>query len=486
MTEVTAGTVLGGNIRLERQLGAGGMGTVWLAHNQSLGGDVAVKVLRSGIGNAEARARFEREARAAAQLTSPHVVRVYDYGVTQHDQPYIVMEYLRGRCLLTLLERDGPLTPALTAELIRQVCRGLSEAHAQQLIHRDIKPANIFVIDNNGEPFVKLLDFGVAKSTNPGELDITDTGAMIGTPYYMSPEQLIAPREVDARSDLWSLGVVAYVCLTGELPFRGETLGALSVAIHAGDYAPMTTHRPSLPDTLNIWMKSALAQAPQRRFQTAQGLTAALDIAVANTAVAAQAIATATIPNIDATIGLNTTASAGVTPDDESRQPPPRPAISDVGANTDTSWITRQRHSSIRSRVGIGVGMVAVGLFGWWLGRTPSERPATTAQASNTASMPTPSNEPTHPATSTAASPRVAPSVAVADENGQPPAAPSATTTATATARSVTPRQRTTHPATVAAPHPSATAAPTPSASASSPSWDQPFYPAASPKDAEP
>lgn len=266
-----------GNVVLREPLGEGAMGCVWLADHRGLDSEVAVKVLHGARARDERdRARFEREARGQAQLDSPHVVRIFDYGVTDEGEPYIVMERLVGRDLKTVIEQSGTLSIALTRLVMRQLCRALGHAHERGVLHRDIKPANLFVVEADGEPFIKVLDFGIAKHRQEA-VDLTETGQLVGTPHFMSPEQFVAPREVDARSDLWSAAVVAYACLAGELPFAGETVGALSLATYRGEHRPPSDVRPDLPPGLDGFFARALAPRPEARFADAKALWEAFD-----------------------------------------------------------------------------------------------------------------------------------------------------------------------------------------------------------------
>ncbi len=278
---VGPGSVLGTNIVLERAIGSGAMGTVWLGENRSLHSKVAVKILHRSLSDDEhALARFQQEARAVANLDSPHVVKIFDFGTTPEQEPFIVMELLDGRDLRQVIEEDGPLSPALTAEIVRQLCRALGRAHDLDIIHRDIKPANVFVVESDGEPFVKVLDFGIARYLTESSLNMTTTGTVLGTPYYMSPEQFVDPRNIDRRSDLWSVAVVAYGCLLGRLPFLGETIGALSLAVHSGRYPLPSEVNPALPAALDAFFLRALSVSPHERYATAAELATALGAAV--------------------------------------------------------------------------------------------------------------------------------------------------------------------------------------------------------------
>ncbi len=277
---VGPGSLLGTNIVLERQIGAGAMGTVWLAQNRALGSPVAVKVLQAALAlDDQAFTRFQQEARAVASIDSPHVVKVFDFGVTPEREPYIVMELLRGSDLREVLERGGPMAPQRTAHVVGQVCRALARAHALGVVHRDIKPANLFLVDGEGEPFVKVLDFGIARFGGDTNMAMTQTGAALGTPYYMSPEQFFEPRSVDARSDLWSVAVVAYCCLLGRLPFGGESIGALSLAVHRGAFVPPSQIDARLPRALDAFFHRAFHASPDGRYGSALELCAAFSAA---------------------------------------------------------------------------------------------------------------------------------------------------------------------------------------------------------------
>lgn len=269
------GTLIGTNVVLERQLGAGAMGEVWVAENRALQSKVAVKVLhRSLTGEDEALARFRQEARAVAGIDSPHVVQIFDFGMTRDGEPYIVMELLSGHDLGQLIDQRGPLPVDMTVKIVTQLCRALGRAHELGVIHRDIKPANVFIIESDGEPFVKVLDFGIAR-VHAAEMGMTETGAVMGTPYYMSPEQFVDPRRIDHRSDLWSAAVVTYGCLLGSLPFQGETIGALSLAVHSGTFELPSQLNSSLPVALDAFFQRALSVAASDRYATARELSTA-------------------------------------------------------------------------------------------------------------------------------------------------------------------------------------------------------------------
>jgi serine/threonine protein kinase len=259
------------------------MGSVWEGRHASLGTRVAVKFIEAEYAHsADARQRFDNEARAAATIESKHAIQVYDHGLSADGRPYIVMELLLGEPLDARLKRVGRLHATDTARIIQQVCRGLHRAHERGIIHRDLKPENIFLVHNSDDDdeIAKVLDFGIAKiKATPGALGIssgTKTGTLLGTPFYMSPEQARGLRNVDHRSDLWSLGVIVFRCITGVLPFDGESLGDLLVKICTGPIPVPSQFAPGLPPQIDAWMARALDREPAQRFQTAQELADAL------------------------------------------------------------------------------------------------------------------------------------------------------------------------------------------------------------------
>jgi serine/threonine-protein kinase len=274
--ELRPGLVVGKNVRLVRLLGEGGMGSVWVADHLTLQTEVAIKFISSElVKDEQALKRFTSEATASAQVKSPHVVQVFDHGVWE-ERPYIVMELLVGEDLEGRIARAGPLSLEDTSLLIKQAAKALSQAHAIGIVHRDIKPANVFLTSPDGELFIKLLDFGIAKRLQGGNHAKTAAGALIGTPYYMSPEQIMDDREIDFRADLWALAVLAYEALTAQLPFDGASLGAICVAINACQYKPVSSFNRSLPPEIDRWFAKALARNPDDRFGSAKELADAL------------------------------------------------------------------------------------------------------------------------------------------------------------------------------------------------------------------
>lgn len=271
------GQVVAARYRLERTLARGGMGSVWVARHLQLDVDVAVKFMSAeATAAANGLARFEREAKACAKLKSSHIVQILDYGV-ENEVLHMVMELLSGEDLATRLERVRRLSLPAVASLLGQACKGLALAHEAGIVHRDLKPANIFLSREGSDEVVKLLDFGIAKA--PPELGSpaeTQTGFLVGSPNYMSPEHILDSKSVDWRSDLWSLGVIAFECLTGQEPFRGNEVGPILVGVCTGPI-PVPSHiAPDLGPQVDAFFQVALARPREQRFQTAHDFAQAL------------------------------------------------------------------------------------------------------------------------------------------------------------------------------------------------------------------
>jgi serine/threonine protein kinase len=253
------------------------MGAVWEAEDERLGRRVAVKLMITRLARDEkALRRFEREARAVARLNSPFVVQLLDFGVEK--APYMVMELLEGEELKERLSREGKLPLRMVATVVAQAAKALSTAHAAGVVHRDLKPANIFIVRDQEDEYIKVFDFGTAKALT-GFKDaktITTLGAILGTPLYMSPEQLAGDDDTDHRADVWSLAVVAYHALTGVAPFPGEEMGEIIHGIVFKKHAPPSSLDASLPEDLDIFFDQALAKDRERRFQSARSLAGAL------------------------------------------------------------------------------------------------------------------------------------------------------------------------------------------------------------------
>jgi serine/threonine-protein kinase len=268
-----------GQYRLRQRIGSGGMGEVYLAEHQFLKRPCAIKLIRpERVADPKALERFEREVQLTATLSHPNTVEVFDYGRTEDGTYYYVMEYLPGLSLAELIERHGPLPPARAVYLLRQICSALREAHAACLIHRDVKPSNIFAARRGGmDDVAKLLDFGLVRPVAmPRAAHLSGEGQILGTPLFMSPEQARGGRELDARSDIYSLGAVAYYLLTGRPPFDGVDGIELMIA-HARDpVVPPSLIRGGIPEDLERVVLRCLAKHAAERFPNAGSLERAL------------------------------------------------------------------------------------------------------------------------------------------------------------------------------------------------------------------
>jgi eukaryotic-like serine/threonine-protein kinase len=277
------GEELVGKYRVEQVIGAGAMGVVVLAWHIELEQQVAIKFLYPEFAaNEHGAERFRREARAAVRIQNEHVARVLDVGTLDgHDVPFIVMEYLEGRDLARELKERRALPPLEAVAYVRQACEAVGEAHALGIVHRDLKPANLFLSRRpSGAQLVKVLDFGISKlvSGNPQRLSITDTSILLGSPAYMSPEQLECSRSVDGRADIWSLGVILYELIAGHLPFNGDSVPQLIRSVITGARMPLVGS-DALLSRLEPIVARCLAQERASRFQTAAELSAALEAA---------------------------------------------------------------------------------------------------------------------------------------------------------------------------------------------------------------
>jgi serine/threonine protein kinase len=274
------GDVLRGKYRLVRLLGDGGMGSVYEAHHEGLGTRVAIKVLHADLARRPGLIeRFLREARVSAQIKSPHVVQVVDVERTEEGIAYIVMELLEGEPLSSVLERDGKIEVLVACEYAIQILRALEAAHAIGVVHRDLKPENVFVMATRGTPHLKLIDFGIAKAR---EMDaqaknLTVAGIVMGTPEYMAPEQAHSADKVDARSDLFAVGVMLYEMLCGSRPVTGDDARLVAMRVERGDVRPLVHAAPGVPPDLAGLVHRAMAPRPELRFGSASEMRAGLE-----------------------------------------------------------------------------------------------------------------------------------------------------------------------------------------------------------------
>jgi eukaryotic-like serine/threonine-protein kinase len=385
---VREGEILDGKYRVERVLGVGGMGIVVAATHVQLNTRVALKfLLPAALGNAQIVERFAREARAAVQIQSEHVARVTDVGTLPTGSPYMVMEYLEGGDLADTLAQSGPMPVAQAVGFVLQACEAIAEAHSLGIVHRDLKPANLFLARRTGrDAVVKVLDFGISKTKDSGPSGLTQTSAMMGSPYYMAPEQMMSSKDVDARADIWALGIILYELLAGAPPFVAESMPEIVFMVTQRDPPPLATKRPDLPVALADIVARCLIRDPTQRYANVARLASAL-------APFGPPRSEISVERIVRVLG----ASAPPPPEGSGRQVPKQA--------TSSTWASSQPGARTQSKaraailVGALVALFGVGV-GWRLLRSPaqparSEEPPTTAAAPPTASAPEASAAPT-------------------------------------------------------------------------------------------
>ena len=277
------GDVIAGKYRIERVLGRGGMGVVVAAEHLRLGEKVAIKFLLPGaLNNADALGRFDREARAAAKIKSEHVAKVLDVSNLENGAPYMVMEHLDGNDLAQVVRKKGALPIAEACTFMLQVCEVLAEAHALGIVHRDLKPANLFVTTRaDGTAAIKVLDFGISKmmeggATSEPQAALTATDTVLGSPIYMSPEQMTAPKTVESRADIWSFGATLYMLVTGKPPFDGDSIAQVCGMILLGKAPSLLELRPDAPPELAAIVTRCLQRNIEDRWPNVGALAAAL------------------------------------------------------------------------------------------------------------------------------------------------------------------------------------------------------------------
>ena len=283
-TDPLIGSTIGGKYHLYAKLGSGGMGAVYRARRTLIGDDVAIKILHFNENDSPESERFRREAQAAAKLKHAHAVSIFDFGISDDGRQYLVMELVEGESLRQLIKRQGRLSPAFAAEIISQVCAALDEAHRHNIVHRDIKPDNILVDLRSSKPDVTVLDFGIAKLRGESAGTLTQTGSVLGTPYYMSPEQCLG-EELDGRSDIYSLGIVLYEMLAGVVPFNAPI--STAVVVQHVNQAPPSLRglNPAIPWTVERAVLHALEKKPEARPATPGAFATELTAAIATSGV---------------------------------------------------------------------------------------------------------------------------------------------------------------------------------------------------------
>jgi serine/threonine-protein kinase len=281
--QLAAGQMVTEHVRLMRPLGEGGMGSLWVAEHLVERKEVAVKFVWKQLAESDPQIleRFQREAKTLTKLSSPHVVKLYARGMADADTPFIVMELLHGETLVDRLERTGPLPLADVGFVVSQIAAGLDHVHGQNIVHRDLKGENIFLLGDERQPLVKILDFGLAKPPGaPGEKKLTAAGTMIGTAEYMSPEQILSAKDVDQRADLWAFAVLTYIMLAASLPFKGTKMSEVLMAIRMSQFTPPSALLDGLPSAVDEWFTRCFHMDLNQRFQTAAEMNQAWQMAI--------------------------------------------------------------------------------------------------------------------------------------------------------------------------------------------------------------
>jgi serine/threonine protein kinase len=405
---VGPGRVLGGKYRVEKIIGSGGMGIVVSARHITMNHLVAIKILNleDETDREEAISRFLREARAAARIDSDHVVRVTDVSALEDFTPYMVMELMEGSDFRKVLHQRGPLPIAEAVGYVLQACEGLSAAHAAGVIHRDLKPSNLFLAKRpNGTEIVKVLDFGISKvSTRPGEVAITTTNTLMGSPVYMAPEQMRSTRTVDSRADIWSLGLILYELLTGETAFSGDTVPEVCVAVMSGEPRAISDFRDDVPQELQAVLLKCMAKDRAERYPTmaafARDLARFADVGARVHADRASASLKVARP------GLETESEVLVPPSTHGRAARVASAPSELPRDPDTqkSWSSarKSRRGSKRTAwIAIAVIACSVALgVGMKLARVSSSEPQAIVASPPTPTTPSATIAPQPPPTS--------------------------------------------------------------------------------------
>ena len=382
---VKPGDVLGGKFRIERVLGVGGMGVVCAATHLQLGQLVALKfMLPQALQFPQNVARFEREARNAVRLKSDHVARVTDVGTLDGGEPYMVMEFLEGLDLDEYLQQNGPLPIATAVDFLLQACEAISEAHGLGIVHRDLKPKNLFLTSKHGgRSIVKVLDFGISKQLGVTEdMSLTSTSNIIGSPNYMSPEQLRASKDVDHRTDIWALGAILFELLTAQVPFPAETVTQLTAMVIADEPQAIEKLRPDVPEEIRAIVRKCLEKNRDARFASVAELMMALTpFASQQGAHAAESVLRSSgssiaprtsVSSSQRAAGVSTSTAWDKTQLADTGAPPPPP--------------TRSRAPFVIAALAIG-GVLAVGGF-FAFHRTPASSTPTSGGAPPSAAPP--------------------------------------------------------------------------------------------------
>jgi serine/threonine protein kinase len=393
-----AGEVVGGKFVIERVLGVGGMGVVVAAHHNHLDKTVAIKFLRRDAAKDElAVSRFLREARAVTVLQSEHVVRVMDAGRLDDGLPYLVMEYLSGLDLDQMLAQRGQLPLEEALEYLLQSMEAVADAHAAGIVHRDLKPSNLFVTTRaDGSPLVKVLDFGISKAfdtTGANQVSLTATSMTLGSPLYMSPEQVRSSKTVDARTDIWALGIIAYELLAGVQPFEAETVTGLCAKIVADEPPPLRSIRPDVPPGFEAVVLRCLEKNPAARYPSVVDLAAALRPFASPEGLASVARITRSSSGLKPTLA----SAAGRVSSTDVRSGAPHDST--VGyAETVASWQSAERRgkqvktATVATAVLLAMALLALVAVRWPWSRAaaPAADPAPASSAASVIDLPAP------------------------------------------------------------------------------------------------
>jgi len=453
MAEVQTGDVLAGKYRVERVLGEGGMGVVVAATHLALDERVALKLMRAdAMMREDGIQRFLREARAAVKLKSEHVARVQDVGTLDDGTPYIAMEYLEGSDLSRVLDERGTLPVDEAVDYLLQACDAIAEAHARGIVHRDLKPANLFITQGrDGKPLVKVLDFGISKVNVLGDRpeSMTSSATLLGSPVYMSPEQMKSSRDVDGTTDIWSLGIILYEAVGGRVPFDEQTMGALMAKVLTEPPPDLTSLNERIPSELARVVARCLEKEPAQRYASIADL--AVDLAPF-----APGSAEGRVARIMSMRPLSlATAPGSLTPPGSTpslaSSPSLRESASILGvaatqALSDSKAITAaqppaRKNAAIFAAIAVATGVVAVAAFLGTRSAAPPPIPQapTLAAAGPSAAAPTPA-APAPPPSATAAPP-------AASAVPASPSAATATATTTPSSSAIPPRSPAPRPA---------------------------------------
>ena len=384
--DVREGDLLAGKYRIERKIGEGGMGMVVVARHLELDEQVAIKFLvPEALSSPEAVMRFAREARASVKIRSEHVARTLDVGKLENGAPYMVMEYLQGVDLGARLRKSGPLPIEQAVDFILQTCHALADAHVIGIIHRDIKPSNLFIIrKSDGTESVKVLDFGISKITGAAagsaDMGMTRTQALMGSPIYMSPEQMASTRDVGVSTDIWALGITLHELVTGHAPFEGETITELCSKVLTQLPPRLSEARKEAPEGLQAVIDVCLEKSPAKRYLNVADLATAL--AAFGTKHGRQSAESA----------RRVLQAAGMSLNSQTQPPAPNAAPADASAQPSTgtvaSWSQTRPETKRRAGplMGVAVSALVIGAVIAAVTMTRTPKPQTTATAAVAAS----------------------------------------------------------------------------------------------------